>query len=340
VHGAVIASEFETFGVAAHELALLGVPLVISSIPAFAEFFTPANAYVFQAENATDLAQAGLRLFEHLQVGRRSAVRLARPRYADPVEPYARVLALARSASGIPASRVDTRLVEAGIARLVALEQRLGGVGIVGSRRVQLELVSPDVALLKQQVRFLEGQLHALRKGYRAAKQEVDRLRRRQEALTSEMERADGSDAITMTTPVLTGSEATFKVADLRVGLRQELARTGSRMEELSKEYRRLHTAVERDAAELARTAEWLAVEGRQLAQLVAARRPLACAALNVHNARAHDALGLAPGSVPQCVVACGSAVYVHGTLDGGVHNSFVGDVARAGRDGAPVGHT
>ncbi len=103
---------------AAHELALLGVPLVISNIPAYAEFFTPANAYVFQAENATDLALAGLRLFEHLQVGRRSAVRLARPRYVDPVEPYARVLALARSDEGIPASAVDTRLVEAGIARL------------------------------------------------------------------------------------------------------------------------------------------------------------------------------------------------------------------------------
>jgi hypothetical protein len=122
VHGAVIASEFETFGLAAHELALLGVPLVISNIPAYAEFFTPANSYVFQAENATDLSLAGMALFEHLVEGRRSAVRLAHPKYVDPVEPYVRILDMVRGSSGaeggIPASTVDTRLVEAGIARL------------------------------------------------------------------------------------------------------------------------------------------------------------------------------------------------------------------------------
>jgi glycosyltransferase involved in cell wall biosynthesis len=38
VHGGVLASEFETFGLAAHELAALGVPLIVSNIP---DFFLP-----------------------------------------------------------------------------------------------------------------------------------------------------------------------------------------------------------------------------------------------------------------------------------------------------------
>jgi len=117
VHGAIIASEFETYGLAAHELAVLGVPLVISDIPAFSEFFTPSNSYTFQAGNSTDLSLAAMRLYGDLLEGKRSAIRLARLKYADPLEPYERVLRRLRS-TGIPPSTLDVRLTEAGIKRL------------------------------------------------------------------------------------------------------------------------------------------------------------------------------------------------------------------------------
>jgi glycosyltransferase involved in cell wall biosynthesis len=116
VHGAVVASEFETTGLIAHKLAALGVPLVISDIPAFAEFFTAGSAYTFQAGNATDLSTAAARLFEDLLEGRRSALRLSRVKYANPVNPYARLLELARE--GTPSSLVDVRMTEVGISRL------------------------------------------------------------------------------------------------------------------------------------------------------------------------------------------------------------------------------
>ena len=119
VHGGVLASEFETFGLAAHELAALGVPLVISNIPAYGEFFPPSVAYVFKAGNATDLASASLRLFNDIVKG---SPMVFAPKYDSAVVPYMRVFKYLREQQGrgISFSNSDARLVKVAIDRLEA----------------------------------------------------------------------------------------------------------------------------------------------------------------------------------------------------------------------------
>jgi glycosyltransferase involved in cell wall biosynthesis len=115
VHGAVFASEFETFGMAVHELAAAGLPLIVSNIPAFAEFFSPRNAYVFASGDPVSLAKAVGELFSDLEGG---TLRFARLDYADAVAPYERVFAACRQSGGISAAAGDMRLLDAAIARL------------------------------------------------------------------------------------------------------------------------------------------------------------------------------------------------------------------------------
>jgi glycosyltransferase involved in cell wall biosynthesis len=93
-HGGVIASEFETFNLAAHELAACGLPLITSGIPALREFFTPLNAYPFQTAEPSSLAMAALGLYKDCVDGEPRTAQLV---YADPVESYRRLVALARS---------------------------------------------------------------------------------------------------------------------------------------------------------------------------------------------------------------------------------------------------
>lgn len=115
MHGAIIASEFETYGLSAHELAAAGLPLIISDIPAFREFFTALNSYVFRAGDADSLALAALDLARDNRSG--GAPRIARVDYSDPLEPYLRAMEAARAApSGLPPITVDTHLVEVAIA--------------------------------------------------------------------------------------------------------------------------------------------------------------------------------------------------------------------------------
>ena len=119
VHGGILASEFETFGLAAHELAALGVPLVISNIPAYGEFFPPSSAYVFKAGNATDLALTAMQLLYDLLNG---SPKVFAPNYGSAVAPYelvAKFLA-EKSGKGIPLSRTDPRLVKVALDRLEA----------------------------------------------------------------------------------------------------------------------------------------------------------------------------------------------------------------------------
>ena len=108
-HGGIIASEFETFNLAAHELAACGLPLITSDIPALREFFTPRNAYPFRAGNASSLAQAALSLYQDRALG---TLRTARLAYRDPVEPYRRLVAAARS-SPEAAAQLDTASLRA-----------------------------------------------------------------------------------------------------------------------------------------------------------------------------------------------------------------------------------
>ena len=115
MHGAIIASEFETYGLTAHELAATGLPLIISDIPAFRDFFTERNAYVFRAGDAESLALATVDLARDFSSG--GAPRSARIEYADAIEPYLRAILVARATpSGMPPVSLDTHLVEAAIA--------------------------------------------------------------------------------------------------------------------------------------------------------------------------------------------------------------------------------
>ena len=92
-HAGIIASEFETFNLAAHELAACGLPLVVSDIPALREFFTADNAYPFQAGSAASLVAAVLALFQDTVAGR---AKVAQLEYGDPLEPYRALVALSR----------------------------------------------------------------------------------------------------------------------------------------------------------------------------------------------------------------------------------------------------
>ena len=111
-HGGIIASNFETFGLAAHELAATGLPLVISDIPAFAEYFTKLNSYAFRAGDADSLAAAVLALAEDVL---RNNARVATLKYSDPLAPYLRATALARSGASILPPLQDTRVLEVAI---------------------------------------------------------------------------------------------------------------------------------------------------------------------------------------------------------------------------------
>jgi glycosyltransferase involved in cell wall biosynthesis len=98
---AVLASEFETFNLVAHELAALRIPLIVSDVVGFAAFFNQSNAYVFSSGNAASLADALVAAAAAAASGR---LRLAEGlRYADAVEPYRRLL-LQMPSSGAAAS--------------------------------------------------------------------------------------------------------------------------------------------------------------------------------------------------------------------------------------------
>ena len=129
MHGAIVASEFETYGLAAHELAATGLPLIIADIPAFSEFFTESNAYVFYAGNSASLALAAIALARDIILGKE---RVANIQYSDAIEPYLRVqdamqidrLNRSPSTSTLSASRglaspqVDMRIIESAIANM------------------------------------------------------------------------------------------------------------------------------------------------------------------------------------------------------------------------------
>jgi glycosyltransferase involved in cell wall biosynthesis len=101
-HAAIVASRFEAFGLAAHELSAAGFPLIISDATAFTPFFNSSNSYVFMAGNASSLATAVLDLISDALSG--TPLRHASPTYGDPVEPYERLLDSGRTAAAENAS--------------------------------------------------------------------------------------------------------------------------------------------------------------------------------------------------------------------------------------------
>lgn len=87
---AILASEFETFNLVAHELAALHVPLVVADVVGLTAFFNDTNAYMFRAGDAASLAAALLRATADAVAGR--VKRAGVLRYADAMEPYIGVL--------------------------------------------------------------------------------------------------------------------------------------------------------------------------------------------------------------------------------------------------------
>lgn len=77
----IVASAFESFNIVAHELYAAGLPLVISDFDAFADFFNPTNAYIFQRGNASDLAAAMKRAIS-------TKITPVRMQYKDAVDAY------------------------------------------------------------------------------------------------------------------------------------------------------------------------------------------------------------------------------------------------------------
>ena len=95
--GAVLASELETFSMALHELASVGVPLVASSIPAF-DAVGDRAPFRFAVGNATDLARAITALLTD-EVARGRSVSQPPMEYDDPLAPYQEIAQTAAAAA-------------------------------------------------------------------------------------------------------------------------------------------------------------------------------------------------------------------------------------------------
>lgn len=98
--GAVVASSYDTFNLAAHELARARVPLVLSDIPAFVDHWPgPDDAIRFAHDDASSLMEALVTLLT--DEGRRGRMRMRPPlAYGDPVAPYVRLLGAAAAGGG------------------------------------------------------------------------------------------------------------------------------------------------------------------------------------------------------------------------------------------------
>jgi len=86
---AIVASEFEAFNLVAHELAHLRVPLVISDIPAFRQYFSADNAFTFAAGDVASLQAALLKaLRDDDKIAQIRAAASPAIAYGDPIRPY------------------------------------------------------------------------------------------------------------------------------------------------------------------------------------------------------------------------------------------------------------
>jgi len=86
----IIASRFESFSMAAHEIYKMGVPLILSRIPAFADYFSDDSVFYFDTNSESSLRDAMVATMTQ----REKLVRLSNPQpiqYGNPVEEYYRV---------------------------------------------------------------------------------------------------------------------------------------------------------------------------------------------------------------------------------------------------------
>jgi glycosyltransferase involved in cell wall biosynthesis len=95
VQAAVVPSRFETFCLAAHELRTLGLPLIVSSIPAFADYFSEATGSLIFKDSAIGLKNAMLRMSFEPGLADALAER-PRPTYSSLLRAYEDVTYLGR----------------------------------------------------------------------------------------------------------------------------------------------------------------------------------------------------------------------------------------------------
>ncbi len=82
-----VPSRFESFGLAAHEVRAMGLPLVVPDIPAFRDHWSEATGALVYAAGVPGLAEALERIAgDPALAGRLAAAPL--PRYGDPLAPY------------------------------------------------------------------------------------------------------------------------------------------------------------------------------------------------------------------------------------------------------------
>lgn len=146
--GAVLASEFETYSMAIHELAFLGIPIVASDIPAYDAVGSSHAPFRFRSGNATALAAALHGLLEAEEAARAAAPSgaflLPPLQYDDPVAPYVQLAAAA-------AARREQQLEAAAAAGPLGRPRAGGGGGpavaggMLGLAPLQLQLVDAAV---------------------------------------------------------------------------------------------------------------------------------------------------------------------------------------------------
>jgi hypothetical protein len=99
---AVLASEFETYSMAIHELAAVGLPLIASDIPAY-DAVGPRAVARFRSGNGTDLAGAIRRVMGAHPRPREAVAALPPLAYGDALEVYRQVAARGRAAAAAAA---------------------------------------------------------------------------------------------------------------------------------------------------------------------------------------------------------------------------------------------
>ena len=89
VRAAIFPSLFETFCISAHEIYFLGIPLLISDIPAFRDYFTNDNSVVFRSGSVTSLRKGMEKVLNWKGEDYAKAVKNMKPiEYSSPLVVY------------------------------------------------------------------------------------------------------------------------------------------------------------------------------------------------------------------------------------------------------------
>ncbi len=153
----VVPSRFESFGLAAHEVRAMGLPLVVPDLPAFRHYWSEATGALVYDGSVAGLTAA----FHRLAADPGLAARLAAaplPGYADPLAPYA----------DLPAPRHPQAQAGLGTAAVQRVEAALAGPGRTSAAaraaRAALRVLPEPAARLAVRVlpRSLKDRVRAL----------------------------------------------------------------------------------------------------------------------------------------------------------------------------------